>query len=179
MSDTISGVLGQVKGGKLRALGVTTKTRSAVLPEVPTLHEQGLTDFEDVTWNGIVAPAAAGVGPVLVAPVDDDGGAEDDVVARGAGQGDEVEPGAAVLVPAEDSRALFGPLRTRVQGVVDRRFFRSKYDATKTLDAFSTKLRDETDLEALSGDLVGVVRETMQPAHVSLWLRPDTAPKGE
>jgi tripartite-type tricarboxylate transporter receptor subunit TctC len=58
MFDQVSTSAGHVKGGKLRALGVTTKTRSAVLPEVPTLHEQGLKDFEDVTWNGIVAPAA-------------------------------------------------------------------------------------------------------------------------
>jgi hypothetical protein len=71
------------------------------------------------------------------------------------------------------------PLRQRIQYFIIRHFYRSKYDAKKTLEAFSAKSRNETDLETLTKELTGAVTDTMQPTHVSLWLHPDTSSKGK
>src|SRR5215211_1163454 len=169
-----------IEGGVPEAiLAFTSASLSLVIPSIPIATGIAILRYRLYDIDIIINRTLVYGSLTLMLPMIYFGGVATTQAIFRALTGQEQQPQLAVVVSTLAIAALFMPLRRRIQSFIDRRFYRSKYDARKTLEAFSAKLRDETDLEALSDDLVGVVRETMQPAHVSLWLRPETAQKGE
>jgi hypothetical protein len=169
-----------IEGGVPEAiLAFTSASLSLVIPSIPIATGIAILRYRLYDIDIIINRTLVYGSLTLMLPMIYFGGVATTQAIFRALTGQEQQPQLAVVVSTLAIAALFMPLRRRIQSFIDRRFYRSKYDARKTLEAFSAKLRDETDLEALSDDLVGVVRETMQPAHVSLWLRSDTASKDQ
>ena len=167
-----------IEGGVPEAiLAFTSASASLVIPSVPiatgiAILRYRLYDIDRLVNRTLVYGSLTGI---LVGGYF--GGVATTQAVSSALTGQEEQQQLVIVASTLLIAALFNPLRRRIQVFIDRRFYRRKYDSAKTLAAFSANLRNETDLDELNDELVSVVRETMQPAHVSLWLRPDPTPE--
>ena len=172
----VFGELISIEGGVAEAIfAFTLASASLVIPSIPiatgiAILRYRLYDIDRIINRTLVYGSLTVMLALLYF-----GGVSAIQALFGALTGQEEQPQLAIVVSTLVIAALFMPLRRRIQSFIDRSFYRSKYDAAKTLEAFSAKLREETDLDALSDELTRVVSETMQPAHVSVWLHPDSA----
>jgi hypothetical protein len=169
-SEWISHILGISHGSAAFVLVDTLGIMAIPIATGVAVLKYRLYDIDVIVHRTLVYGALTGLSAlVYLAGVVGVGGLVRDVT--GSESSDVVVAGSTLAVAA-----LFRPARSRIQAFIDRRFFRRKYNAARTLDGFTTTLRDEVDLDEMTSDLLKVVNETMQPTHLSLWLR-QTAPR--
>jgi hypothetical protein len=174
----VFGELISIEGGVAEAIfAFTSASASLVIPSIPIATGIAILRYRLYEIDRIINRTLVYGSLTVLLALLYFGGVSAIQALFGTLTGQEEQPQLAIVVSTLVIAALFNPLRRRLQSFIDRRFYRRKYDAAKTLEAFSAKLRDETDLDALSDELTSVVSETMQPAHVSVWLHPDSALK--